>query len=441
MEQSVLVIPDKAKLSVLYADSRPRYEEALLRFLETVKLALFDKGLKPTLKGRVKDFESYYAKKLRLLKKAWTDKTGPLPVNDVLAIRVVCPFLGDLRIAEKILSERFAIEEIERKGAERSFREFGYESIHVLVRIPDSIAPLCTHLERNVIEIQLRTILQEAWAEVEHELVYKAEFTPFDEPMRRKLAALSANLTLSDIIFQEILEFEKRLNAELGHRREAFYRKIEEVADVPQADTADLHETAMATPITTASRAPASISAEIPPLATQAGEGADIDGYKNFGMDGLLLAALEAHNKADFSQAVRIYSEIVEEKPEREIASVVYKHRGMAYFAQSRYHEALQDFSSCLTLDPECYKALYYRGVVKAVLEDLPGAAEDFSGALKIHPYHFFSRYRRALCYFKMGDTATAHADCEIALRIEPENVLAVHLFAQIKEKLALEDF
>jgi len=77
------------------------------------------------------------------------------------------------------LSNIFSIEEIERKGAERSFREFGYESIHVLVRVPDEVAQqLCPHLERNVIEIQLRTILQEAWAEVEHELVYKAEFTP-----------------------------------------------------------------------------------------------------------------------------------------------------------------------------------------------------------------------------------------------------------------------
>jgi len=113
----------------------------------------------------------------------------------------------------------------------------------------------------------------------------------------------------------------------------------------------------------------------------------------------------------------------------------------MAYFAQSRYHEALQDFSACLILDPECYKALYYRGVVKGVLEDFMGATDDFTSALKIHPYHFFSRYRRALCFFKMGDAASAHADCEIALRIEPSNTLAVHLFSRIKEKIAQADF
>jgi len=451
MEQSVLVIPDKAKLSALYDVARPGYEKALASFRATVESAFSRSGLTPTLKGRVKEFDSYYAKKLRLLKKAWTDKSGPIPVNDILAVRVVCPFLGDLAKAEKILSGSFSIEEIERKGAERSFREFGYESIHLLVRIPDSIASLCPHLERNVIEIQLRTILQEAWAEVEHELVYKAEFTPFDEPMRRKLAALNANLTLSDIIFQEILEFEKRLNAELGHRREAFYRKIEEVADSePVSEFAAVSAAEKARPGDkeggSLAGSPLSVRSPSPmpapsPSPASAESVLETEGYQGFGMDGLLLAALEAHNKADFSQAVRIYSEIVAEKPDKEIASVVYKHRGMAYFAQSRYHEALQDFSACLILDPDCYKALYYRGVVKGVLEDHMGAAEDFTGALHIHPYHFFSRYRRALCYFKMGDVATAHADCEVALRIEPKNELALHLFARIKEKMALEDF
>ncbi len=436
MEQSVLVIPDKAKMQAIYAESKPRYEEALARFIATVEPILTAGGLSPTLKGRVKDFSSYYAKKLRLLKQAWTDKTTPLPVNDIVAIRVVCPFLGDLAVAEKLLSERFEVVEVERKGAERSFREFGYESIHLLARIPEELMALCPHIDRNVIEIQLRTILQEAWAEVEHELVYKAEFTPVDEPMRRKLAALNANLTLSDIIFQEILEFEKRLNVELGQRRQAFYRKIEEVADEPDDSAGGA-----------ATEAKAPQAAPLGPAAPAAAQTAprpsmfEGHGYGGFGMDGMLLAALEAHNKADFVQAVSIYSAIVAEKPGKEIASVVYKHRGMAFFAQSRYHEALQDFTSCLALDPECYKALYYRGVVKGVLDDCLGAVEDFSEALCIHPYHFFSRYRRALCFFKLGDTASALADCEIALRIEPENALALHLFAKIKDTLAREDF
>jgi len=423
LEQSVLLIPDKAKLKALYQEFRPRYDVALEKFLAMTASCLAESGLKPTLKGRVKEFNSYYSKKLRLLKKAWAEKTGPLPVNDMLAIRVVCPFLGDIAVAEQALSKHFAIEETERKGSERSFKEFGYESIHILVRIPETLAALCPQLERNVVEIQLRTILQEAWAEVEHELVYKAEFTPLDEPMRRKLAALNANLTLSDIMFQEILEFQKRLNAEMSQRTQAFYRRIEEVSKDDEIVPAE------------ESLGEAKETGEPDPGAVET------DNFGSFGMDGMMLAALEAHNKADFDRAVQIYSSIVARNPGRAIAAVVYKHRGMAFFAQARYGEALADFSSCLELDHESYKAFYYRGVVKGVLNDTAGAIEDFTATLELHPYHFYSRYRRANCFFKMGDLAAAHADCEIALRIEPENLLAIHLYSKIKTTLAVSDF
>lgn len=427
MEPSVLVIPDKAKLLSRYEESRPAYEAALSGFMKEVDHCLQSCGLKPIMKGRVKEFESYYSKKLRLLKQAWSEKTAPLPVNDILAIRIVCPFLGDLAVAEKILAKNFSIDEIERKGSERSFREFGYESIHLLARIPSEMAAPCHYLERNVIEIQLRTILQEAWAEVEHEFVYKAEFTPFDEPMKRKLAALNANLTLSDIIFQEILEYQKKLNAELGHRRSAFYKKIEEVTeDDLGVENKEQEKVGLN---------------ELPQVDPGANPLLEVEGYGGFGMDGLLLSALEAHNKADFEKAVKIYGTILDAQPEREIASVVYKHRGMAFFAQSRYHEALQDFSACLILDANCYKAFYYRGVVKGVLEDFPGAIDDFSSALKIHPYHFYSRYRKALTEYRLGDIAQAHADCEIALRIEPDNKLALQLAGRLKGRLAAQDF
>ena len=111
----------------------------------------------------------------------------PIPITDIIGIRVVCPFLGDLERAVKELASAFSVTEIERKGAERSFREFGYESIHLLVELPMELGAARPGLDVKVCEIQLRTILQEAWAEVEHELVYKNEFTPFDEPMKRKV--------------------------------------------------------------------------------------------------------------------------------------------------------------------------------------------------------------------------------------------------------------
>jgi putative GTP pyrophosphokinase len=417
-------IPNKALLSETYSKNRASYEEALAKTVRDISRLLQRRGIHPTIKSRVKDFESYFAKKIKLLKNAWDEHKDPLPINDVLAMRIICPFLRDLEDVEAAIGKQYDIVEIERKGQDRSFREFGYESIHVLIRIPDGILPLCPGLERNVIEIQLRTILQEAWAEVEHELVYKAEFTPFDEPLKRKLAALNATLTLSDITFQEILDYQKKLNSALKKRREAFYGKIEQKSAQMFGITDAL-----------SSEYPVPVRPGKPsPDRARATPRAELD------IDTLLLSALDAHNASDFKTAIAIYTEILSRKPEAAIASVVFKHRGMAYFAQSEYTDALADFTSCLMLDPDCYKALYYRGVVKSIQEDPRQAIDDFTAALAIHPYHFFSRYRRALCWWQLGDYVQAHADCEIALRIKPENKLAQALQKKIQENIAKEE-
>ncbi len=138
----------------------------------------------------------------------------------------MCPFLEDLIKAETVLQETFEVIEAERKGVDYSFNQFGYSSTHLLVAVPSHILETCGRDVPAVCEIQLRTILQDAWAEIEHELVYKAEFTPFDELLKRKLAALNANLTLSDIIFKEIRDYQRRLQAELRKRRDSVSQKI-----------------------------------------------------------------------------------------------------------------------------------------------------------------------------------------------------------------------
>jgi putative GTP pyrophosphokinase len=416
-------IPDRGELRRAYGERRPDYERILGAMEERIRSALEAASLRPTIKGRVKSFDSWYSKRIRLLRQARTEGIEPPPIADVVALRAVCPFLGDLDKAESAICAAFEVLEIERKGSNRSFREFGYESIHLMVGLPEDLRSPDLGFDLPAIELQLRTILQEAWAEVEHEIVYKAEFNPFDEPMKRKLAALSANLSLSDIIFQEILDYQRRLTAELERRRSAFYGKVEEVMDLPLA----------ASEPAVASAAPVIPGRNVRPAEDGAGTGAErraLDSARGrtASMDDLLLAALTAHNREDYEGASRIYSEILGQEPAREIAVVVYKHRGMAFFSQSKYAEAIADFDRSLDLDPADYKAAYYRGVVRSVLQDYAGAIADFDLALGLHPYHFYSRYRRAMAYWHVGDYAQALSDAEAALKLEPENELASRL-------------
>ena len=403
--ESPEAIPDKAALQLAYAADRPGYLRLLAAMDARLRASLEKNALSPTLKGRIKAFDSWYAKRIRLLRNARAADKVPIPITDVVALRVVCPFLGDLARAEESICSSFKVLEVERKGSERSFREFGYESIHLLIELPDDLRVDAHGFDSPVVEVQLRTILQEAWAEVEHELVYKAEFTPFDEPMKRKLAALNANLSLSDIIFQEILDYQRRLTSQLEQRRAAFYGKIENSMDRPlELETPHQGDTRV----------------------ERREFGSDRSRVAN--KDDLLLAALSAHNREDYEGAARIYSEILAQKPGRDIAAVIYKHRGMAYFSQSLYKEAIADFGSSLELAPDDHKAAYYRGVVKSVLQDFIGAIGDFDLALEIHPYHFFSLYRRAMAYWHLGDYAQALSDTESALRLEPGNAQAERL-------------
>ena len=346
----------------------------------------------PTIKTRIKQFSSYYKKYLNLLK---PDGAPPL-ITDLMGVRIVCPFIEDLQLVENLIKNNFDVTEVDRKEHSNTFKEFGYEAIHLLIRIPPDIARVRGDTGCDVAEIQIRTVLQDAWAEVEHEIFYKAEFNPIDTPMKRKLAAVNASLTLADSVFQEIRDYQKRLNGQLGRRRESFYKKIEESIDSPFFSDEPVREISQF-------------------------EEMSVD-HSSLSIDDLLLEALKAHNENRFTDAITVYSRILELKPDEMICSLIYKHRGMANFAQSNYEDAILDFNKALELDTKSYKVAYYRGVVRSVLKQFTEAIDDYTMALEINPYQAFCLFRRGQSYFHIGDYPQALSDCEAALAMEPGN-------------------
>jgi putative GTP pyrophosphokinase len=372
----------------------------------------------PTIKTRLKDFDSFFEKYIRILSSGPGNDERPR-ITDLIGIRIVCPFLEDIDIVGSILNKLFKVVEVEKKGSNHSFKEFGYESTHILAAIPDQFIERYGDCGCDVAEIQIRTILQDAWAEVEHELVYKAEFTPFDEPMKRKLAAINANLSLADIIFQEIRTYQRDLNDEVGKRRYSFFKKIEDATDSLLF---------------------------FPTGPRQAGEDRADEPSGEFGltarvavsMDDLLLKALHAHNNNQFNEAIYFYSRILEMNPSSTVRALVYKHRGMANFARSRYEEAVADFSQSLALDPKSYKSAYYRGLVRAVLQQYSEAVDDYTLSIEINPYQHFCFYRRGQAYYHLGDLPQALADCEAALVLDPDSQNARQFLATLRNKLKM---
>ena len=388
MSVDTVWIPDKNQLKKQYDEYHAHFT-VLLKRLEDHLRSIVKVSALPAYKTRVKSFDSYYAK---LLKFPPADPAINFPVvTDLIGIRIVCPFLQNLSEVENVLLQNFIIKEVERKGADRTFCEFGYESTHVLADIPESFKVGLLLPKNLIFEVQIRTILQDAWAEVEHELIYKFEFSPFDFPLKRKFASINASLSLADILFQEIRDAQNSLNTELDKRREQFYLCADEFTNDLLGDSS-ANEEKSATEVTNDSA-----------LET---------------IDSMIFNAIRAHNRKDFSKAEALYTKILDQKPNELVASIVYKHRGMAFFAQGAYENAYKDFSASLNENPKNFRSYYYAGIVLMMTDKNPEAITMFTKSLEINGYQAHVYFRRALAYFQENQLILALHDLDDAVAL-----------------------
>lgn len=403
-------LPNKDLLVKQYESYISVFEIVLERLEELLKQAISISSA-ITFKSRVKNFKSYYRKLLRNINLIDIEKEELPVITDILGIRIICPFLQDLRLVENCLKECFSIVEVERKGADRTFREFGYESTHILLEIPSELFKEFNLPKKLLFEIQIRTILQDAWAEVEHELVYKSEFSPFDLPLKRKLASINASLSLADIIFQEIRDYQNKLNTELDKRRGTFYKQADQETEPFFQDMFHRFE--------------------------NSGDHAETSlAYVQGTIDDMILDAIEAHNNGNLAKAINIYSKILEKKPNDTVMSVMFKHRGMAYFAQSNYKNALEDFKKSAEFSQDNFRAYYYIGIVYSVTGEDHKAVEQFDISLKLNPYQPYVYYRRAQSLYNMGLYTEALRNLDSAVDLgydrEDEKVLRMSIASKI---------
>src|SRR5215471_4140356 len=214
------------KAAAIYSRRRPLYEE-----FATILRNLLEQALRAQeidiylLESRAKTVDSYAVK-------AGTahpiDPSRPQyldPINDIKdmsGVRVITFMHAAVDQVRTAVREQFEVIEEEDKF-ERLTREerFGYTSVHHLVRLRDDRTRLMEYrrFAGLVGEIQVRTILQHAWAEIEHDIEYKAvdTVTPW---VRRRFMAVAGMLEIADVHFQEIQD-------EVRRRRRAAAESVE----------------------------------------------------------------------------------------------------------------------------------------------------------------------------------------------------------------------
>ncbi|MGM0418108.1 MAG: GTP pyrophosphokinase [Thermodesulfobacteriota bacterium] len=179
-----------------------------VRFCERIRFILEDLIIKEglyinSIHSRTKSKKSFI-KKINRPDVSYKDISD---VTDIAGLRVTTYFSSDVDKVAEIVKRKFIIDH-ENSTDKRDIKDpdrFGYLSLHYVVNLKpsDMTKTDCNFLKDLKAEIQIRSILQHAWAEIEHDLGYKSKYSiPFD--MRRRFSRLSGLLELADEEFNNL---------------------------------------------------------------------------------------------------------------------------------------------------------------------------------------------------------------------------------------------
>jgi len=129
-------------------------------------------------------------------------------LTDKIGLRVITYYRDDVDKAVEVLGTSFEVHpqlSVDKRTA-LGLTSFGYRSVHLIAR-PKPKKLLLEYAEiRNVwCEIQVRSLLEHAWAEIEHEVVYKSGIS-YPKDFSRQFAALAGALEILDSEFLALRE-------------------------------------------------------------------------------------------------------------------------------------------------------------------------------------------------------------------------------------------
>lgn len=162
------------------------------------------------MEHRVKEWQSITDK----LDRINTQVDSISDLNDLIGFRLIVLFRSDIEKLDQFIQNTFSVISVENAFNRLNENQFGYQSVHYVVKLPDSwlTAPSNAGLGHLKAEIQVRTISQHTWAAASHKLQYKQE-NAVPPDLRRSINRLSALLETVDLELERIVEQKQQYNA------------------------------------------------------------------------------------------------------------------------------------------------------------------------------------------------------------------------------------
>ncbi len=202
MPDTVYLQPDfKEELRKKYDELKGPYEELVDEVLYTLRKMFQGSDVKihslTSREGKIKNFESFLGKVIR---KEIIFNPFDL-IEDIAGVRIICLYRKDLFKLQSMIAQEFEIVKIDTSRT-RTEAPFGYASDHYIVKLSKNCkGPRYDNIKDLKCEIQVRTILMDAWATVSHHLDYKQEIDIPSE-LRADFNGLSGLFYVADTHFE-----------------------------------------------------------------------------------------------------------------------------------------------------------------------------------------------------------------------------------------------
>jgi predicted RNase H-like nuclease/ppGpp synthetase/RelA/SpoT-type nucleotidyltranferase len=215
-----------------YAAQHAALVEAGRQAADLVRAVLDEAGINYlTVTGRTKSIASF-AEKASRTRDGRLLYADPLKeITDQLGVRVVTYVLSDVDVVAELLADQAVVVDDRDMGRETADEgRFGYASRHLLLEVPPG--PGHELLGGRVVQVQIRTVLQHAWAEFEHAIRYKGTIpAEHASDLDRRFTLAAGLLELADREFTTIRD---RL------RSAPVEPVVEPAADDPRLDPREL---------------------------------------------------------------------------------------------------------------------------------------------------------------------------------------------------------
>ena len=93
-------------------------------------------------------------------------------VNDIAGIRIICPLKKDIFSIRNIVTKLPGIKVLKEKDYVTKPKESGYSSYHLILEVPVTLSQQQIYVK---VEVQIRTLAMDFWANIEHKTKYKTE--------------------------------------------------------------------------------------------------------------------------------------------------------------------------------------------------------------------------------------------------------------------------